>query len=406
MNPVYVISLTVNSRPKEITNTSDKNWIQSAIPTPLTRTSGNFETHFEQFLDKPTITTPNLDTIVPPPTMTLSLIYNDAVLRQSLLTSENSGDLENSYISVNQSAIWTPEVISATLALMPIILSISVVCVMVLFMLLHCFAPKETTHVTNNSYTTKLFKRSTSDQGGGPNLPMDGPPSLNIHRNHGETIQNNPITQTSNIRAEECGAPSQNNHRIPQAHRSGIPLIEPSPRMWHHGLLNMWNQEDTSWEYPLSSVNEIPAYHDKNELTDRRMDPECGINQDLGRRESNSTHILYPNTGSAPDERFVRASLTTGLQDNECGRETLRYRRTRMRDQWLSHLFLEKNPIAQNVGMVEQLDGIQRGVAIGGAGLQERSVEAEIDSRAREDILISSQFGGNFKAKVSISIIF
>jgi hypothetical protein len=249
-------------------------------------------------------------------------------------------------VAYNQTPIWTPQVISTSLALIPVILSISIVCVLLLFMLLHCCSPKEVTHVTNNTYTTRIVGRrqnpeeSRSIQPGATDGLNEVP--MEMIRESTEPSQPSP--------SSDLYMPHYIRHDSPVSNEKQV-----VKKKWHRGLLSIGRGSKILHPY-------LNASRERGMTTDGTLDPGYVLTQAAKRLEKLPARPMSPTPTNES-----QAGLSSGLQETACGRETLRDRRKGMRDHWLSSLFTDRAPGTENLVVVEQQDGLQRGASTGGA---------------------------------------
>ncbi|KAF8536889.1 hypothetical protein BDD12DRAFT_888900 [Trichophaea hybrida] len=285
--------------------------------------------------------------------------------------------------------IWTPDVIATSLALIPVILSITIVCCLLLFMILHCCSPREITHVTNNTYTTKVVKRSPRDAEK-PRPASEGPPGTD---NGQEITPPQPAAVAppdaqadGNLDQRTEPSPSSDLYipHYPRQHSViSVDGGESAEKRWHRGLLDLGRRKGStgqiSFLHPFVPSSLLSS-------SDRNVDTSYVLNQASKRLETVPPRLLstvpasplpsIPSPASLPpvapalvtsEHSNTKTTLATGLRNTGCGSETLRNRRKGMRDNWLSSLFVEKAPGTENLVILEQRDGAIRGASIGGA---------------------------------------
>jgi len=285
--------------------------------------------------------------------------------------------------------IWTPDVIATSLALIPVILAITIVCCLLLFTILHCCSPREITHVTNNTYTTKIVKRTPRDTEK-PRPTTEGPSGND--NGQGITPPQPAVVAPSDAQADgnldQRTEPSPSSDLyIPHYPRQysviSVNSGESAEKRWHRGLLDLGRRKNlsrqTSFLHPFVPSSLLTS-------SDSNVDTSYILNQASKRLETVPPRPLstvpaspLPSSPSpassspmkppltSPEQRKAKTTLATGLQDTGCSSETLRNRRKGMRDNWLSSLFVEKAPGTENLVILEQRDGAIRGASVGGA---------------------------------------
>lgn len=288
-----------------------------------------------------------------------------------------------------QSRIWSPDVINTTLTLIPVILSITVVSVLLLFSILHCCSPHEVTHVTN-TYTTKLVKRKAP----GKTRPAEATEQGAILEN-GPEDSPHPVTapreQQADVQESSGGFSPSSDLYIPHYPRHSHKVVSQEVRtdsskvykQWHRGLLNL-NGLRRSPKFVLEKPNapKLQTRLTRSSRLDSRHDTKYVLSQashrlqDLpkNKRRKRPHTDLSTIAGSvgesvaADEQPTIITPLKTGvLGESRCGKATLRDNRAGMRESWLNNLFAQKAPGTENLVVLEQKDGQLRGASVGGA---------------------------------------
>ncbi|KAF8244539.1 hypothetical protein K440DRAFT_636079 [Wilcoxina mikolae CBS 423.85] len=285
--------------------------------------------------------------------------------------------------------IWTPDVIATSLALIPVILSITIVCCLLLFMILHCCSPREITHVTNNTYTTKVVKRSPRDAEK-PRPASEGPPGIDSGQEitplQPAAVAPPDAQADGNLDQRTEPSPSSDLYipHYPRQHSViSVDSGESAEKRWHRGLLDLGRRKNSTGQtfflHPFVPSSLLSS-------SNSNVDTSYVLNQASKRLETVPPRPLstvpasplpsIPSPASlspvspalvSSEHSNTKTMLATGLRDTGCGTETLRNRRKGMRDNWLSSLFVEKAPGTENLVIFEQRDGAIRGASVGGA---------------------------------------
>lgn len=330
-------------------------------------------------------------------------------LATALLASPSEAVTPAPATTVQPAAVWSPQVIATSLALIPVILAITVICCLILFMILHCCTPREITHVTNNTFTTKVVRRTPPRDAEKPppgparGLPDDHAPVQTVARPEraaeaAVVSQNDGILDPSP--SSDLYLPQQ--YYAPRQHAPASHSVPSTPPQaitagnWHRGLLGFGSRKSPSIKsssllrpsvppsllggpnaetsYVLSQASrrledEALSHHQHHPLSTVPASPlSAGPGPgSVFRPPSSPAAEGEWEQGPHPPHGERRTSLTSGLQDTGCGTHTLRNRRKGMRDTWLSNLFVEKAPGTENLVILEQRDGALRGASVGGA---------------------------------------
>ncbi|KAA8906731.1 hypothetical protein FN846DRAFT_1013396 [Sphaerosporella brunnea] len=314
--------------------------------------------------------------------------------------------------------VWTPDVIATSLALIPVILAITVVCVLLLFLILHACTPREIHHVTNNTYTTRVVKRPREPHGPNEKATARGETTIATTGLAADSPTPNPTSSGQQQTDGITDVVTDGCHEIISSGAFYMPRyprqtgMAPSDtnitdnKKWHNGLLDLGSKRNSPRlnsakffrSFVPSSLKGDSGSHES--AINSRMDTDYVLSQASRRLESvppapddRSLSPIAESCGgdgvsvSVPQPRRERAM--TVLPDTEFGRETLRDRRKGMRDSWLDGLFAVRAPGTENLVILEQRDGALRGASVGGAVVPESVPVTDYSSSPRkaEDVL-------------------
>ncbi|KAI5784450.1 hypothetical protein FPQ18DRAFT_309852 [Pyronema domesticum] len=317
----------------------------------------------------------------------ITIVLDDGDLPKSRATKSSPGPV----------TIWTPEVMAASTALIPLILAVTVVCCLLLFCVLHWCTPREKTGITNNTFLTKVVKKpkpNNQDTTSANQEPVAAPGNQDPHGQSPAITVTSPTPESHTPRrnapqmdgnSDEDLAPRGDPNQpmdlympysFPQRRRNGM-----RPDSWHRGLLDLSAKRPNAGRssyFRTFAPESLIGSGNRNETTNTSY----VLAQASKRLQEVQNDPLSTVPGSSEDilttpspitnqsvwtlEGPRRASLTTALQDTECGVETLRDRRKGLRDNWLGNLFAERAPGTENLVILEQTDGAIRGASIGG----------------------------------------
>lgn len=268
-------------------------------------------------------------------------------------------------LNLTESPIWTPETMAATLGMIPVVLAVTLLCIVLLFLLLCCYKPREPfKHEQQRNYA-----RPTSSRRLPPDLhhpralrhiePVphaDGP--SDARSGNGTSIRTlNPVIQAPPN--SSLGNLSMEEIRIEDIQPEFI-SEKPVQRNWLKRLVDSRSGKPPT---PESDVYmNIPSF--KRQPPPHNRDyPVPAFTENLLQEASNKL-AAQPGIPSS-SERSPQNAHTTSLRISEQS-NTVYNRRKQHRDRWLSNIFIDKAPGTENLIVIPKNDGIASGAALGG----------------------------------------